>query len=491
MRRRLTAIGVAALVAGAVALAGYLVLRDRIESNWSNSLAQLQAALGPGASVTYGSLAIGAFTSSGTVEGLSISAPNHTTPFSVTVEELVADGLASEGGDGFRIDDASARGLVVATPYGTLRAERAEAEDLVVDDSVMRGPIAWSRRIALRSAEFGLLSYEPTAVYPPAGEPTAGADTGGDAPAEAGGAAAAAAAPKLEVAELSLDALDSGLLDSLRFERLTLAGPEGLAGDVARGGLRRLDLTLLASGLAGRLMPARVVLEALRLEEASLRDPERRVRVASLDMEVRPDSGELRQELTVEGLHFELPEPVFAGFWEPIREAGYPAGFRVELRTRTAGTGQFEVETLRAELPEAAWLEATALLDGLKPLDLVGAPDLVVPALLRSRLGAASLTLVDEGGLDTLLEGPAAAQGMTARQLRQVAAFRVAEALRQGQLPRDFGVAVQEFLTDPGRLVVRAQPGQPVPLIALGMLVLTPERTAESLGLSARNQPAD
>lgn len=193
----------------------------------------------------------------------------------------------------------------------------------------------------------------------------------------------------------------------------------------------------------------------------------------------------------MEGLSTSESDPSLGAYWAPIETAGHGTGFRLHAVLAAAvKDDRLELRSLLVELPEAVSLELAADLRGLDLQAMAADPGRYAEIGLRASLASAGLVAIDAGGLDAVLSGVAGAQDMTARQLRQVAAFQVAEAVRQGQVPREAGMAVQEFLADPGRLELRLRPEDPAPLLALAMLAFAPDSAAKQLGITAKNGPS-
>ncbi|MEX2630780.1 MAG: hypothetical protein WD341_12645 [Tistlia sp.] len=491
MRRRQLAVGAALLVLALVALGSAAVLRDRAERGWLTALDRLEASLGAGAEVSYGALDVALFSRGGKVRELSISAPGHPDPFTLTVAELSAGGLAQEGAAGLRLRSGSARNLELVTPRGRWRIDRLALKRLVVHDSPLGGLGDWPRRLAFESGQIEQLSFDRTAALPEvAGSEAPMTGPAGEAESLPAPAPRRATGPIGSLARAELGRLADGRLARLRFDRLLLEAAAARRLEVARGGAEGLDLARLATAAAGGGLPADLFLEHARLEGGSLREQGSEAGFASLVFEQSPEGDALRSRLAVDGLTTNASDPRLGGYWAPIETAGHGRGFRLQaVLTTEPGSGRFEIRPLLLELPTAASLELALELSDLDLETLAEDPLAFAETGLRSRLASARLVLVDEGGLDAILAGPAGDQGMTARQLRQVAAFQVAEALRQGQVPRAVGVAVQEFLADPGRLEIRVEPADPVPLVVLAMLGLAPDQAAEQLGITASSEP--
>jgi hypothetical protein len=489
MRRRLLVAGAAALLVAAGALGTGMVLRDEAEDSWRRTLDQLEGSLGPDATISYGALEVALFARGGTVRDLAVAAPGLQEPFTLTVDELVAEGLVPEGAAGLRLASGSARGLELTTRQGRWQLERLTLERMVIDDSTLSGPQAWTRRLGFEAGRLEQLSFDRTRALPAAAPPVDAPEPAGVVPAAPPGGTGLAGS----LARADLGTLEDGYLSRLRFERLLLDAGEARQLAVAHGGLEGLDLSLVVSGLAGRLLPARLVLEDLRLEGGTLRGDGSEVAFASLvaGQSAGGEAGGVVSELTVEGLTTSASDPALGAYWAPIETAGHGTGFRLHgVLLTEVEAGRLELRSLLVELPEAASLELAADLRGLDLRAAVAEPGRFAEIGLRGSLASAGLVAVDAGGLDAVLSGAAGVQGMTARQLRQVAAFQVAEALRQGQVPRDVGMAVQDFLADPGRLEIRLRPEDPAPLLALAMLALAPEQAAEQLGITATSGPA-
>lgn len=484
MQRRLVVAGAALLVVGIAALASAAALRSQTEQTIAGSLDQLEKALGGGATVRYARLEVALFGRGGTLHGLVVEVPARQERFRLTIERLQARGLAEEGAQGLRLDSGSAEGLVLVSGSGRWSAGRILLERAQLDDTLLSGPEAMARRLSFRTARVEGAAFARAAAPGPA--PDAAAEP------PAGFGPVAADRPRLEVAlaQAEFGDLRQGKLERLRFERLDVEDGRGRQAVVAHGGLEGLDGLLLVSALAGQLLPSHPLFRALRLETVQLFEAGSELRIASVTAGQQPEGEALASEIALEGVTARDDDPRLGRLWQPIRRAGYGAGFSIRASAETTPErGQLRLRSLRVELPEAASLELRAELDGfaesLPPTHL----EMLGETGLRARLVSADLVVVDAGGLDAILAGPAGEQGMTARQLRQIAAFRVAEALRLGQVPRDFGVAVQEFLAEPGRLEVRLAPDEPLPLLAFTLFALSPERAAERFRLTALSSP--
>ncbi|SME94532.1 hypothetical protein SAMN06265365_101691 [Tistlia consotensis] len=542
MRRGLLVAGAALLVVAAAAVAVGVTLRNQVEENWRVALDQLQERLGPGAEVSYRSLDVALFARGGTVHGLEISAPALEDPFTLTVATLSAKGLVIEGSEGLRFHSGAAEGVVVATDWGRWRIDRVALREMVFDDSPATGPETWTGRLSFDSGSVEQISFDRSgavnpaqpfvehvpgtfkirkppppdqtaslpdqrqdeSLAPPPGETPADQGAAGGTPSDkpdatpgegaAAGQPAPAPPPSLRgsLAHAELGQLVRGRLATLHFERMAVDETESRRLEVAQGGLTDLDLTLIASGQLGDLIPPRAPAGTMRLEDVRLHDDKVDLRLASLAIEDRTVDENLRQEMTLDGLTFSGQDPALARFWAPIEAAGYGPGFRLHSVALLAPDGgEVDLRSLLLELPKAASLEVKAHVLKLNEDQLLEDPEALDKVAGKAKLASASLTLIDEGGLDAILTGPAGEQGMTAKQLRQVAAFQVAEALRQGQMPRDLGLAVQEFLANPGRLEVEIRPSEPVPLLAFAMLAVAPDQIAEQLGIAAKATPPD
>lgn len=458
MRKRLK-VAIAAALVVAVAVGLGIFLKGEAERNWRLALERLEQGLGPGAEVRYGELDLDLFALGGRVRALTIEAPGLPEPFELAVEELRARGLAAEGEAGIRFDSGTAAGLTLDMPEGRWQVARVELEDFAFAGSPGVPLGQQLEALSLSSGTVENISFEQLAepVDPLVGE----------------------------LARLELGRIAEAVVESLRFERLALDQGREQHLELERGGLDGLSLTQLAGLAEGAALPGRPLAAHSRLEGLLLRDDEAEFRFASLEATESLAAGDLRQELTVEGLTFQ-GTPLLGSFWPPIQQAGFEPAFRLHgVTTLTPEDGHLRLESLLLEVPEAASLELALEVLGLTEQPLPPDSETLEAEAAALRLVSASVTLVDSGGLDVVLTGPAAGQGMTAQQLRQVAAFQVVEAMRQGVLPREIGLALQAFLAEPGRLEIRLQPEQPAPLLSAALFAFAPQLAVEQFGVSA------
>lgn len=487
MRKRLLVAGAALLLAAAAALGVGFVLRSQAERNWRAALNELEQGLGPDASVTYASLEVALFARGGTVHGLSVSAPGSTRPFALTIGRIDAEGLSLDGAGALNVEASLARDLVLDTEQGRWRSERLLLDGLVVRLGPTEGPEARGRQLSFEQGRVEQIAFDGSIVLP-----ERQASTADPAPAAGRMAMPERAAPTAELARAELAELENGRLGQLRFEALSLTGGEDERLQIARGNLGDLDLVGLVSALRGQEIPEQPLVGRILLEDGRVRDQADELHFASLTAEERAEGGNLWQSLVVEGMTFLGAAPFDERFWSGIEQAGYGRGVRLQFETvLQREVGRIDLRSFLLELPEAVSVELTGELLGVEEAVTAAGPGLLGPAAGGVRLVSAGLTVIDSGGLDTVLTGLARGQGMTGRQLRQVAAFRVAEALRQGQIPRQVGLAVQEFLAGPGRLEITVQPAEPVGLLTVAMLGGAPDEAAERLGITAENKPSD
>ena len=261
-------------------------------------------------------------------------------------------------------------------------------------------------------------------------------------------AALSTAADALEMPEDGAVSLDPGLT-LVEAANFALTDPSG--DDLLR--FDRITLDEL-SRIDGRLVAGRLRVAELTMPVPALDEPALEAMLAAMDYDRLTASIEFRASIDPDAETLTVA-PVVVGLDDM---ASASAAFSM---------GQFDLEELMGQLQR------------------LGGSGL--PALPRATFAGFELAMTDDGLTDRLLdhvsgERPDDREALIADTVAAVTGVLEAQRIT-GRLHDEAAAAVDAFLRDPARLVVRADPASPVPLLELGIgFVAAPDTTMNRLG---------
>lgn len=273
-----------------------------------------------------------------------------------------------------------------------------------------------------------------------------------------------------------------GQLD-LRLDRIEISGVDG-AGTLAA----MLDNRQVPAPFDG--MPQRLTIEGLRAEA----EGQPLLALGRLLTDNRLERGLLSGRMAMEGFRLTLPR----GQGEWLQALGYreiAGGIEIAGAGPRAG-GRLDIDPVRIAWDQAATLTLTAWLDGLPPTPEAGTPvdaSAALAELAAMRLGALTLLLRDHGFLGRMVTQQARQQRIPEARLREQWAQMALALPLPGAAPTkgpdpllSLREALAAFIRQPGTLEITLRPPQPLALAELAQVQGEPAGGLRRLGLTAR-----
>lgn len=402
-----------------------------VPANEPPALGQLRTLLGPGATLTYGSVVVtNPATGAVRLADVLLRQPGEQ----IAAAELTLDGLRPDG-----IAGATAQGVTLTAKDGTVTlVGKVELRDLTVTRPTPRGPFR-PDQVAL-----GYLRVEALAVQGARPVAITEAVVQDYLPGRVG---------RVTFAGLDVLVPEAGVLDRVRIGRVAL---EGVA--------LHAVLTALA---AGDVPPRPNTDYSLAVEGVTVTQGDAQVgtlgalRMAGVQGQGRPDTG----RLTLEGLRVE-PFPLIEGW---LRKLGY-AALTGDLSAETrfdAAAGRLELIGFLFGIRDAAAMGLSVTLEG------VGAEAAARMDFQDAKLAAFGLRYLDQSLMGRLAAAEAATTRRTERQIRDGWANQAAGALGGGGAVTPVLSAVQRLLRGQAtEVTITAAPPKPVPVSELPPLAL-------------------
>jgi hypothetical protein len=476
-------IGVAAAVlVVVVAGGGYALLLKSANDAVERSLAQFRAGLPAGASFAHGGYEVDLLDRSVVIAEPVVDFDGTQGLETATAAEVRVSGLEPDEARtrAARVELLDVRLVDAAEPSTSVAYDRLTASDVVVEGQPQDLPTA------VRATYVGLLQVDGMSV-----------ETEG---------------VTLSVGATRLEKVTAGRIGESRQTDVTLsvAGPEGGEARLRELSLSGLDLSELLAvtpeqaaamteeqgmAMASRLLAS---LTGIRLQDFRLRltGLDAPIELASLTM----SDPQVYQGYLVGGRSelVGLSIPMGAGFLAELRSQAPDIPLGERLTISAEGVQRYEAQEGGLRFDQRVTLQDLAQLEVSLDLGNLGAPphagmseaDLQV-LMLGAALRGAEVTVTDLGLLEPALAAVAAEEGTTPEALVRRLVFDVSRGLRAmavGPAGEELVAALEDFLTEGGRLRLSLAPAEAVPLLLVGS-VEAPSAAVELLNPSFTASP--